>query len=102
MNDWKDEIQMDEALSNLIVLQDENGNDVEFEFLDLLEYDNEEYVVLMPVNDFDGEVVILQVGESDNQGDEQYIAVQDDETLQAVFELFKEKFKDMFNFGDAE
>ena len=102
MNDWKDEIQMDEALSNLIVLQDEDGNDVEFEFLDMLEYNDEEYVVLMPVNDFDGEVVILQVGEGENEDEEQYISVQDDETLQAVFELFKEKFKDMIDFADGE
>ena len=40
---------LDEELSNIIILNDENGNEVQFEFLDLIEYDSEEYVVLLPV-----------------------------------------------------
>ena len=34
----------DEELDNIIVLNDEQGNEVQFEFLDLVELDNEEYV----------------------------------------------------------
>ena len=41
----------DEELDNIIVLNDEQGNEVQFEFLDLVELDNEEYVVLLPVTD---------------------------------------------------
>ena len=40
-----------EELDNVIILNDENGNEVQFEFLDLIEYDEEEYVVLLPVED---------------------------------------------------
>ena len=53
--------QEGEELDNIIVLNDENGEEIEFEFLDLIEYEGEEYVVLLP-NDEDedaGEVVIL-------------------------------------------
>ena len=40
-----------EELDNILVLNDEEGNEVEFEFLDLIEYEGEEYVVLLPVDE---------------------------------------------------
>ncbi len=90
-----------EDLSNIIALNDENGNEVEFEFLDLIEYKGGEYVVLLPVEDEDDEVVILQVeGEDPDNDEESYGSVDDPEILQAVFGIFKEKFKDEFNFVD--
>ena len=97
--------ELDENISNIIVLNDENGNEVQFEFLDLIEYDSEEYVVLLPVleegQEDDGEVVILKVDDSDEEADEEsYISVDDEATLTAVFEIFKEKFKDDFDFVD--
>ena len=99
--------ELDENINNIIILNDDNGNEVRFEFLDLIEYENEEYVVLLPVieegEEDDGEVVILQVDDSDEDSDEEsYISVDDEETLTAVFEIFKEKFKDEFNFTDGE
>ena len=99
--------ELDENISNIIVLNDENGNEVQFEFLDLIEYDSEEYVVLLPVleegQEDDGEVVILKVDDSDAESDEEsYISVDDEATLTAVFEIFKEKFKEEFNFTDGE
>ena len=96
----------DEDLSNIIILSDENGEDVQFEFLDLIEYDSEEYVVLLPVieegEEEDGEVVILKVEDSEDDEDESYVSVDDEETLNQVFEIFKEKFKDEFNFTDED
>lgn len=92
----------DDDIDNTIILNDENGEEVEFEFLDLIEYDGEEYVVLLPKDDSDDveEVVILKAGESDNEDEESYTSVDDEETLQAVFNIFKEKFKNEFNFVD--
>ncbi|WP_407925631.1 DUF1292 domain-containing protein [Gemmiger gallinarum] len=87
-------------LDNIITLQDENGEDVRFEFLDLVEYAGNEYVVLLPVEDDDGQVVILQLEESDDDEVENYVGVDDDETLNAIFAIFKEKFKDEFKFED--
>ena len=91
-----------EELDNIIVLNDEEGNETEFEFLDLIEYDGEEYVVLLPVEESDdaGEVVILKLEDTDSEEEESYVSVDDEETLNKVFEIFKEKFKDDFNFVD--
>jgi len=94
----------DEELDNIITLNDENGEEVQFEFLDLIEYNSEEYVVLLPVEETEeaGEVVILKVEESENEDEEEYVGVEDEEELNAVFQIFKDKFKDEFNFIDEE
>ena len=84
---------------NIITLNDENGMEIKFEFLDLVTYRGKEYVVLLPANDDADEVVILQVEGTDGET-ESYIGVENELTLQAVFELFKEKFIDEFNFVD--
>ena len=97
----------EEEFDNIISLNDENGNEVKFEFLDLVEYDGEQYVVLLPVleegEEDDGEVVILKVEDSDDDSEEEaYVSVDDEETLMKVFNIFKEKFKDEFDFVDAD
>ena len=94
-----------EELDNIITLNDESGAEVKFEFLDLVELENEQYVVLLPVleegEEDDGEVVILKVEDSDEESDEEsYVSVDDEETLMQVFNIFKEKFKDEFDFVD--
>ena len=95
-----------EELDNIVILNDEEGNEVKFEFLDLVELDNEEYVVLLPVTaegeEEEGEVVILKVEDSDdeNSDEESYVSIEDEEILNKVFEIFKEKFKDDFDFVD--
>ena len=93
-----------EEIDNIIVLNDEDGNEVQFEFLDLIEYDEEEYVVLLPIEDDEEseEVVILKVEDTDSDEEESYVSVDDEETLNTIFEIFKEKFKDEFNFIDED
>jgi len=84
---------------NFIILNDDEGNEVEFEFLDLIPYRGKEYVVLLPTLENADEVVILQLEAVDDET-ESYISVDNELTLQAVFEIFKEKAKDIFNFLD--
>lgn len=107
MNDEENEnVEMDEELDNIIVLNDEDGKEVKFEFLDLIEYEEEEYVVLLPIEaeegDESGEVVILKVEDTDSEEEESYVSVDDEEILNKVFEMFKDKFKDEFNFIDED
>ena len=98
---------LNEELDNVIVLNDEEGKEVKFEFLDLIELEGEEYVVLLPMSEEgeedEGEVVILKVEDTDEETDEEsYVSVDDEATLNKVFEIFKEKFKDEFNFVDED
>lgn len=96
-----------EEFDNIVTLNDEDGNEVKFEFLDLIELDGENYVVLLPVleegEEDDGEVVILKVEDTDEDSDEEsYVSVDDEDVLMQVFNIFKEKFKDEFDFVDDE
>ena len=84
---------------SILTLTDENGQDVNFEYLDCLEYEGVEYLVLSPEEDESGEIVILEIEPVDEEN-ENYLAVEDEEVLNAVFEIFKEKFKDVLEFED--
>ena len=79
-----------EELDNIIILNDENGNEVKFEFLDLMEYEGEEYIILLPTEESEDndEVVILKVEDVEDDPDmETYVSVDDEDTLNAVFEM---------------
>lgn len=94
-----------EEMDNIVILNDEEGNEVRFEFLDLVDYENEQYVVLLPMiedeEEDDGEVVILKLEDTDEDAEEEsYVSVEDEEVLMRVFEIFKDKFKDEFDFVD--
>ena len=96
-----------EELDNIIILNDEHGNEVKFEFLDLVELEDEEYVVLLPVSEDgeedEGEVVILKLEDTDEESEEEsYVGVESEEILNKVFAIFKEKYKDEFNFVDED
>ena len=100
------ELSKKEELNNIITLNDEDGKEVQFEFLDLIEYNEEEYVILLPIEETDdeeaGEVVILKVEHTESEDEESYIGVEDEDELNAVFAIFKDKFKDEFNFIDED
>ena len=87
---------MDE--NNVVLFTDDHGNEVEFEFLDLIEYDGDQFAVLLPTEEKADEVLIMRLV-PDEDGNEVYEAA-DDDVVSAVFDLFKEKYKDDFNFID--
>ena len=74
--------------------------------MDIIELDSEQYAILLPIEEDDeneGEVVILKIEDNGEDSDEEtYVSVDDEETLNKVFQLFKEEFKDEFNFTDDE
>ena len=84
---------------SILTLTDENGADVEFEYLDCIEYEGKEYLILLPVEGEEAEIVILEVEPVDEEN-ENYIAVTDEAVLDAVYTIFKEKFQDVLDFAD--
>ena len=84
---------------SILTLTDENGADVEFEYLDCIEYEGKEYLILLPVAEEEAEIVILEV-EPEDEENENYLAVTDDAVLDAVYGIFKEKFQDVLEFED--
>ena len=92
-----EEMEMEE--SGILTLTDENGQDVDFEYLDCLTYEDKEYLILMPDDDPATEIVILEVEPVDEEN-ENYLAVEDETVLDAVYGLFKEKYKDILTFEE--
>ena len=84
---------------SILTLTDENGEDADFEYIDSIEYEGKEYLVLIPVEDESGEIVILEIEPVDEET-ENYLSVDDEAVLNAVFGIFKEKYKDVLNFGE--
>lgn len=76
---------------NIIVLTDNKGDRVEMEFLDVVEYEGYEYVVM--AKEGSDEVVIMeQVVNADGET-ATYNDVLNDEVLNKVFEIFLERYK---------
>ena len=89
----------EEEESSILSLTDENGVDNDFEYLDCIEFDGKEYLVLMPVDTAETEIVILELEPVDEEN-ENYLAVEDEKLLNAVYSIFKEKYKDILTFED--
>ena len=88
---------LQEEESSTLLLTDENGVDTEFEYLDCIEYEGDEYLVLLPMDS--DEIVILRIEPVDEEN-ENYLAVEDEAVLEAVYGIFKERYKDVLNFAD--
>lgn len=92
---------MQEEYTNVITLTDSDGSDVDFEVLDIAPYKEHEYVVMLPVDDESDspEAVILELLEAEEDNEEDMLqGVEDEEILNAVFNLFMEKNADEFQF----
>ena len=90
----------EEYEAEIITLEDDLGNEQDFEYLDTVEYDGEEYIILLPVEAEDeeqNEVMILRVDSLDDENEE-YAGIDDEAVLQAVFDIFKDRYKDDFDF----
>ena len=94
-----EELLLEEEESSIISLTDENGEEMDFEYLDCIEYQGKEYLVLIPAEEEANEIVILEIEPVDEEN-ENYLAVEDEAVLDAVYGIFKERYKDVLNFAD--
>ena len=89
----------EEEENSIVTFTDENGEDISFEFLDSIDYEGKEYLCLLPAEGDSNEVVILEVEPIDEEN-ENYLTVEDDAILDAVYEIFKDHYKDILTFED--
>ena len=94
-----EKIELYEEETSILTLTDENGQDVDFEYLDCIDYEGKEYLVLMPAEELSTEIIILEVEPVDDEN-ENYLSVDDEALLNAVYEIFKEKYKDVLTFEE--
>ena len=94
-----DNMELDD-LMEIVTLEDEEGNATEFELADQIHYEGKEYVVLLPLDEEDTGIVILEYEETGEEEGDLFTDVEDDDILQAVFGIFKEKYQDEYDFVD--
>lgn len=92
---------MTEERDDYVVLIGEDGEEVEFEHLDTIELDGNEYVVLLPIDEQEDEeadeVVILKI-EHISEDEDSFSTIDDEDELNRVFEEFKSRMEDEYNF----
>ena len=91
--------EQEQEETSILTLTDENGEDADFEYLDCIDYEGKEYLVLMPVDEIATEIIILEVEPVDEEN-ENYLSVSDENILNAVYGIFKERYKDVLTFED--
>lgn len=95
---------MDVERDDIVVLVDENGEEVEFEHIDTVEMNDNEYVVLAPLDNDDPdqedeEVIILKVEHSED-GEDSFVTIEDDDELDDVFNEFQNRMEEEFGLED--
>ena len=101
MSEEKMEFSAEEEMETGIILTDEDGNEVEFDLLDNVEYEGKSYLIMLPSDDNDdGNVVIMLLEEGETEEDDTLLTVTDEKILDKVYAIFKENNKDFFDFED--
>jgi uncharacterized protein YrzB (UPF0473 family) len=90
---------LNEEEMNILTLTDEDGAESQFEYLDVIEYEGKEYLFLLPIEEESDEIVVLEIEPVDEEN-ENYLPVESDAVLQAVYAIFKERYKDVLTFAD--
>ena len=90
--------EFEEENENYLTLTDDEGNDVSFEILDTVEYKGHLYAVLLPFDEEDDGIVILEVVPSEDEETDEFISVDDDDLLEEVYTEFKKNYKGEYEF----
>ena len=85
----------------IIPLTDEQGNTVNYELLDIINYNENTYAVFYPTVPDDTEVLILRAEDIPNSDEDNYIVETDEKVVQQVYKLFKEKYKGKILFPET-
>ena len=83
---------------DFITLTDQNGESMTFECLDIIEYHDREYAVLLSG---DEEIMIFAYEQVEGAEDEAvYSPVEDPKVDEKVYRLFQKKYRDVYDFSD--
>ncbi len=94
-------------MPDVFTLTDEEGNEHEFELIDIMEVDGTQYYALVPFTEDpdamleeDTELVILKVGEEN--GEEFLSTIDNDEEYDRIGAMFLERISQMLEEGEEE
>lgn len=78
---------------SIVILTDDEGNEHEFEVLQILEIDDSEYAILLSLEgeeDEEDEAIILRIGVDDSTGEEVLYDIEDDAEWEMVAQAWQQ------------
>lgn len=80
-----------------IMLNDEDGNEIEFEVITKLDIEDKEYVIVTPKDDDTEDALALRI-EKDAEGNDVLVSVEDDDEFAMIEEAYETLFaEDVLN-----
>ena len=90
--------------NNIVTLLDENGKEVDFDLVMTFDYEGNRYAALLPMEEIENvgsdEVVLLQIVREN--GEEQYVSIDNPILLDEVFDEFLDLFDAQFDDDEPE
>ena len=94
-NELFNEIENEEEEDGIIPLVDDEGNEVQFAYVDLVEYEGENYAIMLPIEDGEvlEEAVVMLVQENEDGSDE-LTGIEDEAIVNAVIDIYNERVEE--------
>jgi hypothetical protein len=94
-NPMQEELELED-----LILTDEDGNDVTFQLLDIIVHEDGRYLVLQDPED-ENYVTIMQETAL-NEDESTFTELEDDDLLETIYAIFKERNQDKLEFDDED
>ena len=94
-NELFNEIENEEEEDGIITLVDDEGNEVQFAYVDLVEYEGDNYAIMLPIEDGEvlEEAVVMLVQENEDGSDE-LTGIEDEAIVNAVIDIYNERVEE--------
>ena len=106
MSSQKENNMNEDYGNDILTLVDDDGTEREFELIDRVVTENNEYFALIPtetadnLSDDDGQLVILKVVEDNSE--EFLEPIEDDEEFDEISEIFMDRLEEYYDFESDE
>ena len=81
----------------ILELYDNNKNMIKYELLDIVNYEDKEYAVMLRQYSIDGEVEIFKIKHTEDESATLYKPEKNDYIIMQVYEMFKEKYQKYYS-----
>jgi len=76
-----------------ILLNDEEGNEIEFDVLTKLDIEDKEYIIVAPTGEEDIDAIALRI-DKDDEGNDILVTIEDDEEFEMISEAYETIFSE--------
>lgn len=86
----------------ILSLTDEDGKEIDFEYIGTVEFEGNEYYALVPLEDNDEGAYIILRAEDAGNGDVNLVSIEDDDEYDAVADLVEDEFLSEIDYDDLK